>query len=429
MIPQFLIAAPTSGSGKTTVSRGLMALLRRHGYEVQPYKCGPDYIDTKYHTAVCGRPSVNLDGFMASSGHLQELYVRYAQGATACIVEGMMGMYDGYDRDQGSAASISSLLHLPVLLVVDARSAGYSMAPLLKGFLHFRPEVEVVGVLFNRVGSDRHREMLQQVCDDLQVPCIGFLPRRAELEQGSRYLGLDFSCSSGGDAIESLVELLERNVDWQRLLQMTARPLPEVPSQRTSAPWPRRHILVARDEEAFSFLYQEHIDLLKACGKVSFFRPADDEPLPDDTDLLYLPGGYPEKHREELLAARRRLNSIHDYIEQGGATLAECGGMIYLSQGWADVLPIRISNEAGDRRLSLGYRQATYRGQALRGHEFHYTQMVECAAECRSVAQLYDARGREVSSPLFRYRNLLAGYTHLYWGETDLKQLFERETR
>lgn len=424
MIPQFLIAAPTSGSGKTTVSRGLMALLRRHGHEVQPYKCGPDYIDTKYHTAVCGRPSVNLDGFMATPGHLQQLYVRYAQGATACVVEGMMGMYDGYDRHQGSAASIAALLRLPVLLVVDARSAGYSIAPLLAGFLHFRPEAEVVGVLFNRVGSDRHREMLQQVCHDLQVPCIGFLPRRPELEQGSRYLGLDFSSSSGSDAIDTLVDLLEHHVDWQQLLQLTLRPLPEAPASAPVAPWPRRHILVARDEEAFSFLYQEHIDLLRACGPVTFFRPAADEPLPADTDLLYLPGGYPEKHRSELLAARRRLASIHDYIEQGGAALAECGGMIYLSQGWADVLPIRISDEATHRRLSLGYRQMHYRGQMLRGHEFHYTQMVECAPSLRSVAQLYDARGREVGSPLFRHKNLLAGYPHLYWGETDLKQLF-----
>lgn len=424
MIPQFLIAAPASGSGKTTVSRGLMALLRRHGYEVQPYKCGPDYIDTKYHSAVCGRPSVNLDGFMASPRHLQSLYARYAQGATACVVEGMMGLFDGYERDQGSAASISRLLQLPVLLVVDARSAGYSMAPLLAGFLRFQPDVQVAGVLFNRVGSARHREMLQQVCDDLQVPCIGFLPRRPELEQGSRYLGLDFSTSSGHDAIDNLVELLEQNVDWPRLLQLTQKPRPLLPDAEETPAWPRRHILVARDEEAFSFLYQEHIDLLQRCGKVTFFRPADDEPLPADTDLLYLPGGYPEKHREELLAARRRLESIRNYIEQGGATLAECGGMIYLSQGWADVLPLRISDEAAHRRLSLGYRQLTYGGQTLKGHEFHYTQMVECAPQCTSVAQLYDARGREVASPLFRYKNLLAGYTHLYWGETDLKQLF-----
>lgn len=141
MISQFLIAAPSSGSGKTTVSRGLMALLIKKGLKVQPFKCGPDYIDTKYHTAVCRRPSINLDTFMASAGHVKELYARYATGADACITEGMMVMYDGYDRDRGSSAEVAGLLNLPVILVVDAKSAAYSVAPLLSGFIHFRPEI------------------------------------------------------------------------------------------------------------------------------------------------------------------------------------------------------------------------------------------------------------------------------------------------
>ena len=140
-IPQLLIAAPTSGSGKTTVARGLMALLTSKGYRVQPYKCGPDYIDTKFHAQVCGRPSVNLDTFMASEPHMKEVYNRYIGDANVCVVEGMMGMYDGYDRDRGSSAEIASMLGLPVVLVVDARSAAYSMAPLLSGFVSFRKDV------------------------------------------------------------------------------------------------------------------------------------------------------------------------------------------------------------------------------------------------------------------------------------------------
>ena len=155
MISQFLIAAPSSGSGKTTVSRGLMALLIKKGLKVQPFKCGPDYIDTKYHTAVCRRPSINLDTFMASAGHVKELYARYATGADACITEGMMGMYDGYDRDRGSSAEVAGLLNLPVILVVDAKSAAYSVAPLLSGFIHFRPEIRIAGVAGSlyRVGN------------------------------------------------------------------------------------------------------------------------------------------------------------------------------------------------------------------------------------------------------------------------------------
>ncbi len=213
----FLIAAPASGSGKTTIARGLMALYSRKGYRVQPFKCGPDYIDTKFHAAVCGRPSINLDTFMASAEHVGELFERYGADADVRIVEGMMGLFDGYDRDKGSTGEIARVLDLPVVLVVNAKSAAYSMAALIQGFVNFHQDVRIVGVIFNRVGSARHQAMLRQVCDDLGVECYGCLPNKAELEQGSRYLGLDFS-----EKPESrvLVELLESEVKWQQLLAL-----------------------------------------------------------------------------------------------------------------------------------------------------------------------------------------------------------------
>ena len=167
-IPQFLIAAPTSGTGKTTVSRLLMTLLTQKKLRVQPYKCGPDYIDTKYHEKACGIPSYNLDLFMASEHHVCKVYNDHAVDADVCIVEGMMGMFDGYDRDRGSSAEIAQLLQLPVVLVVDAKSAAYSMAPLLSGFIHFRPDIRIAGVIFNRVGSPRHYEMLREVCAEIE---------------------------------------------------------------------------------------------------------------------------------------------------------------------------------------------------------------------------------------------------------------------
>ena len=213
----FLIAAPTSGSGKTTIARGLMALFTRKGYRVQPFKCGPDYIDTKFHAAVCGRPSINLDTFMATPEHVRELFDHYGKDADVCVVEGMMGLFDGYDRDRGSSAEIARVLGLPVVLVVDAKSAAYSMAALISGFIHFRADVRISGVIFNRVGSERHFTMLQQVCDDLGVECYGYMPKRGELEQGSRYLGLDFSEKPEN---RILVELLETHVQWQRLLEL-----------------------------------------------------------------------------------------------------------------------------------------------------------------------------------------------------------------
>ena len=212
----FLIAAPTSGSGKTTIARGLMALFVEKGYKVQPFKCGPDYIDTKFHEAVCGRPSINLDTFMATPEHVRELFVRYGEDADVCIVEGMMGLFDGYDRDKGSSAEIARVLDIPVVLVVDAKSAAYSMAPLLQGFINFRKDVHIAGVIFNKVGSERHFQMLQQVCDDLDVACMGYLPKQAALEQGSRYLGLDFS---ERPETKQLVELLEHHVRWEQLVK------------------------------------------------------------------------------------------------------------------------------------------------------------------------------------------------------------------
>jgi cobyrinic acid a,c-diamide synthase len=211
----FLIAAPTSGSGKTTIARGIMALFTEKGYKVQPFKCGPDYIDTKFHEAVCHRPSVNLDTFMATPEHVRELFTHYGQDADVCVVEGMMGLFDGYDRDKGSSAEIAQALDIPVVLVVDAKSAAYSMAPLLQGFVNFRKNVRIAGVIFNKVGSERHFSMLQQVCDDLHIECFGYLPKSPELEQGSRYLGLDFS-----ELNSQPIKQLEEHVKWQELLTL-----------------------------------------------------------------------------------------------------------------------------------------------------------------------------------------------------------------
>ena len=456
-IPQFLIAAPTSGSGKTTVSRGLMVLFVKKGLKVQPFKCGPDYIDTKYHEAVCGRPSINLDTFMAFPEHVGGLYARYSADADVAVVEGMMGMYDGYDRDRGSSAEVARLLGIPVVLVVDAKSAAYSMAPLLSGFINFRPDIRIAGVIFNRVGSLRHYRMLQEVCEDLNVTCLGYLPKQKELEQESRHLGLDFSRSKETEGLDMLAGLLEEHVDWELLLSTTGLPLPAAAVEEKpvlSEPG-KLHISVARNEESFSFLYAEHLDILRRMGTVTFFNPEQDRAIPQETDLLYLPGGYPENRLEELAGARLARESIRSYIEAGGRTLAECGGMIYLSQSvlsdgdtdggsagscvgnigneMVGVLPFSITNERKRRKLTLGYRQFDYNGWRLKGHEFHYTQFAVPETDGKeggacslplSIAQVYNAKGGKVTTPVFRYKNLIASYTHLYWGEVDVMALF-----
>lgn len=429
-IPQFLIAAPASGTGKTTVSRGLMAVLSRKGYQVQPFKCGPDYIDTKFHERVCHRPSYNLDSFMASGKHLSEIYFQHAQNADVCVVEGMMGLFDGYYRDKGSCSEIAKILRLPVILVVNAQSAAYSLAALISGFLHFKYDVKISGVIFNNVGSQKHEQMLWDVCEDLHVPCFGYIPKRPQLAQQSRYLGLDFSEMNDDDA---LADLIEKHVNWEGILQATQKEMPfcEVVRQPIEK---EKKIWVARNDDSFSFIYAEHIDILHNMGQVTFFNPEEDQEIPDDIDLLYLPGGYPEKHAESLAKAKTTRDSIRRYVENGGKTLAECGGMIYLSQGivgdedkyyeMAGVLPFRISMRKQDKKLSLGYREFNSNGQWYKGHEFHYTQFMPNDSVPPSSFKVFDAKSRPVSTPIFRYKNLIASYTHLYWGEMGIYELF-----
>jgi cobyrinic acid a,c-diamide synthase len=416
MAKGFLISAPTSGSGKTTIARGLMSLFTAKGYKVQPFKCGPDYIDTKFHAAVCGRPSINLDTFMAKAEHVRELYDRYGSAAEVCVVEGMMGLFDGYDRDAGSSAEIARVLGLPIVLVVDAKSAAYSMAALISGFVNFRDDVHIAGVIFNRVGSARHSAMLQQVCDDLNVECFGYLPKDASLEQGSRYLGLDFSRTPEN---ERLVELLEQNVRWQRILEFTKHNAQcRINNAECNESHDTQRTLIARNAESFSFMYQEVIDSLE---NVEFFDPETDVPCFDDVALLYLPGGYPEKHLEALVKAEATRRAIKDYAEHGGRIIAECGGMMYLcdkivtDEGefpMCGVLPHAITARKTDRKLSLGYRRFLLDGKEYRGHEFHYTQFLGEAP--RSAAQVFNAKGEPVPTPIISYKNVFASYTHLY---------------
>lgn len=441
-----------------------MALLAKKGFKVQPFKCGPDYIDTKYHAAMCGRPSINLDTFMASKEHVRELYARYAADADVCVVEGMMGMYDGYDRDRGSSAEIAALLGIPVILVVDAKSAAYSITALLSGFINFRPMIRIAGVIFNRVGSQRHYEMLEEVCADLNIACLGCLPRLEALEQETRYLGLDFSHIKDLRA-STLVQLMDESIDYELLLEKTQLSLPPKPAEQTVKPGKLR-ITVASCNESFTFIYEEHLEILRRMGTVSFINPEHNRPISKNTDLLYLPGGYPERHTIELSRACRAIDSIRNYIEAGGKVLAECGGMMYLSQAisyeipgiftdntqgvnrMVGIFPFYVSFEDRDRKLSLGYRQFDYNGQHLRGHEFHYSQFgkrgvtyneqfmgyegerhVDEEKNSRfylpiSVTQVHNAKGMPVDTPVFRYKNVIASYTHLYWGEIDVMSLF-----
>ena len=431
MKPQLLIGALHSGSGKTTFTMGILRALQRQGLQVQPFKCGPDYIDTRFHALAACRESVNLDTWLASERHVRDLYARYGADADVCVVEGVMGLFDGYDRMAGSSAAIARLLDIPVVLVVGARSMAYTVAAQLHGMKTFLPGLRLAGVVFNQVSSENHFRFLAQACEDAGMRCFGWLPKVPDLEIPSRHLGLTLAAGQEMERwIDRAADLVTRCLDLPALLEAVRVAAAEAPAVTSAAPGTLR-IAVARDA-AFNFTYRENLSRLSQLGQVRFFSPLAGDPLPE-ADLVYLPGGYPELFAAELSSRRETMQQLRDYAESGGRILAECGGMIYLSRAiegveggpypLCGVLPFSATMDGA--RLHLGYRRLVdAAGREWRGHEFHYSAVTAPDA-LPSVAQQYDARGGAVATPLYRYKNVIAGYTHLYWGETGILNLWD----
>ncbi|EGK01755.1 cobyrinate a,c-diamide synthase [Dysgonomonas gadei] len=426
----FLISAIASGSGKTTVTLGLLRALRNRGLSVQPFKCGPDYIDTKYHVLAAGNESVNLDLFLSSESHMKYLYRKYSSGKDVCITEGVMGLFDGYDRMNGSSAQIAEKLDIPVILVLNAKSMAYSAAALLYGFKNFSDRVNIAGVIFNFVASESHYNFLKDACHDVGLEPLGYLPKNMDIEIPSRHLGLNIDEQYRfDDFADKAANLIEKHIDIDKLLSTTRRNQSDIETakeEHVSSQGLR--ISVAKDA-AFNFMYHENIEYLKRIGIVSYFSPLSDKQLPE-SDFIYLPGGYPELYLSELSNNRTMLDSIHHYIETGGKVLAECGGMMYLSSSISDengteYPMVNIFDQKAtmeNMRFKLGYRQLEYNGMSLKGHEFHYSSI---KSELQSVAQQYTAKGQAIDTKLLRYKNVIAGYTHLYWADMDnLMDLF-----
>lgn len=425
----FLIGAPSSGSGKTTLTIGLLKMLKNRNFNVQPFKCGPDYIDTKFHHYATGNPAINLDLYLSSPKHVEQLFSKYGAQKDVCVVEGVMGLFDGYDRQNGSSAQLVRLLNLPVILVINAKSMAYSAAPLLYGFKNYSPEVNIAGAIFNFVGSESHYGFLKEACVDVGIEALGYIPKQQEVEISSRHLGLNFDNRQQlNTIIDKAAKLVEKHINVERLLAITK--VSALPSLADSACRKGSlKVAVARDE-AFTFTYNENIAALEQLGEVSFFSPIHDKQLPD-ADLVYLPGGYPELYLPQLSNNKEMHAAIRTYAENGGKLLAECGGMMYISESIEDsdgkeypmVGIFKQKASMCNPRISLGYRTFEYNGVEVRGHEFHYSHIED--NDTPSAAQIYNARGGEVSTKLLRYKNTIAGYTHIYWVEVDLLKLFD----
>ncbi len=431
-IPQLLVAAGSSGSGKTTFTLGLLRALKKRGLTVQSFKCGPDYIAPKFHHLATGSSSINLDLFMMSPEHVRAVYARHTQMADAVVIEGVMGLYDGYVRMHGSSAEVARTVGIPTVLLVDARSSAYSVGALLYGFKHFRQDTEVVGVVFNRVASENHYRFLREAAEDAGVCPLGYIPKAKLLEIPSRHLGLSLEELERMDALpEEVAQMLEEHVDLDQLIALCTRPRPKQIEEELPRPASSRRIAIARDE-AFNFIYEENVHRLRAFGEVVFFSPLRDEPLPE-CDLLYLPGGYPEFYLSELSKAEQTRRSIQDHAAAGGKILAECGGMMYLCRAIRDeegrsypmcsVLDLEATMEA--MRLKLGYRKVYVGGSEWRGHEFHYSSIVAGVGEGETVGHQLTARDESAPTLLYRKGNVLAGYTHLYFAEQDPFALFD----
>lgn len=424
---QFLIGAASSGSGKTTFTLGVLRALRNRNMKVQPFKCGPDYLDTKHHSAAAGQVSYNLDTFLSSGEHIRELYARYSRAADISVTEGVMGLFDGYDRMRGSSAEIAGLLHLPVILVINARSTAYTVAATLYGFKHFRPELHIAGAIFNFTASESHYEYLKQACQDAGVEAFGYLPACKDIEIPSRHLGLNIDREFCFDTFaDRIAAQIEKTVDIGRLLEVCTCPdIPlrtETPVTAASINKPVR-ISVAQDE-AFNFIYPENIRALEQKGRITYFSPLHDKQLPP-SDFVYIPGGYPEFYLPQLSANESMRQSVLRFCQNEGRLLAECGGMMYLGecirneQGepfpMCGYLPLQTTME--EMKLHLGYRKAFINGQEFHGHEFHYSRIIPGHSGPNNIAKVVSAKNKEINTPVFRSGNVIASYIHFYWGD------------
>ncbi len=430
----FLLAAPSSGSGKTTITLALLRMLAERGLAVQPFKCGPDYLDTRLHTmaASCGgveRVGINLDTFMASKEHVQELFSRYSSDADVSVVEGVMGLFDGAEKSQGSSAEIAMLLDIPVIMIINAQSMAYSAAPMLYGFRTFNPALKLAGVIFNQVNTASHYSYLEAAARDAGVEPLGYVPRSEAVAISERHLGLDTSAGYDRESvIAAMAEHVGKTVLVDRLLEIAQveRPAaifgftPSLPSFKRD-----RVIAIARDD-AFNFVYRENIEALGEYGRLSFFSPMDDEYLPE-ADMLYLAGGYPELYAEQLSTNAAMREQIAAFSESGGRIYAECGGMMYLGKTITlkdgSTYPmcgaLDLDTTMQESHLTLGYRLVTLEGcaQELRGHEFHYSR-ISRQGDLQNIAEVLNARGEHVPTAIFKQKNTIASYIHLYWGET-----------
>ena len=436
---QFLLAAPRSGSGKTTMTCALLMALKRRGCAPCAFKSGPDYIDPMFHRAVLGVESRNLDLFFSAPETVRTLYAKGAAGHGAAVCEGAMGFYDGLGgvSDRASAWHLADTLDLPVLLVVEPKGQSLTLAAELNGLKSFRTPSHIAGILLNNCTARMHALLAPMLEKETGLPVLGFLPKLPEAVIGSRHLGLYTAAEVENlqQKLALLADAAEEHIDWPRLLALCEKEPPALP-EKAPQPSARVRIAVAQDE-AFCFIYAETLEAFRDAGaEVVFFSPLRDTALPESIGGLYLPGGYPELHARELSENTSLLREIKRKIESGLPTAAECGGFLYLGQSLTDaegqswpmvgILPGE-AKDAG-RLVRFGYAALSadsdsmlFRaGESFPIHEFHHW---DSTANGVALAAKKPVGGAEWRCG-FIDEHFYAGFPHLYWAGTPLPQRF-----
>ncbi|MEH7382852.1 cobyrinate a,c-diamide synthase [Bacillus sp. JJ1533] len=436
---RMVIAGTSSGVGKTTLTIGIMAALKKRGLIVQGFKCGPDYIDPSYHTAVTKRVSRNLDSWMVSEDSLLDIFTHGAKGSDISIIEGVMGFFDGKNPETnvGSTAEISILTKSPVLLVVDCSSMARSAAAIVKGFQAFAEGPNIVGVIANRVGSEGHFQLVKTAIEqECEIPVIGYLKRELDVEIPERHLGLIPSIERGDldSFFDRLGDLVLETINIDKLLELSvAESLPALsgPSLFDQKQEKSIRIAVAKDE-AFNFYYPENLEMLEANGaEIAYFSPLANDALPNNVDGLYLGGGFPEEFAEKLAANQRTKESLKTAIENGLPTLAECGGFMYLTKAiettdkskhdMVGIIPGEIQMQT--TLMALGYREITGLNDnfllgnvSAKGHEYHYSKYIAAGGD---IPYAYEAEGmRGIHKEGYLFNNVVAGFTHIHFASS-----------
>ena len=422
-IPRIVIAGTHSGCGKTTIASGIMAALVARGLKVQPFKVGPDFIDPSHHTRICGCTSRNLDPFMMGEEGCTDTFIRSAAGSDIAVIEGVMGMYDGIDGSGlASTAHVARLLQAPVVLVVDARGMSRSVHALIDGYRRFDPEIRFAGVIFNRVGSARHRGMIEQ---SPVLPALGFVPRNDDLAVRSRHLGLAMAHET--ENMGAFGAVIEESCSLDDLIAAAGRaPLMDSPHRPGKSPARADVTLGVAYDEAFCFYYRDNLDLLTSQGaKIVFFSPVHDT-FPK-ADALYFGGGYPELHLPELESSPC-TGALRAAADQGMPVYAECGGLMYLADEiraerrfrMCRILP--AAAEMTPRVQALGYVKGTGTGAVpifpagleIAGHEFHYSR-IDPDRDARYAVTLSRGKGIQDGKDGLFSQNTVGCYTHAYF--------------